>query len=230
MCDDEREMADYISDKLRKYYPGECEIKIYEDGAALLDDCHNEEFDAFFLDINMPGLDGMELAKRIRESCQSAKIIFVTNRTDLANMGYLYDAFRFVRKNQLDAELREVADSLKQYFDSLSDYFIFTMPKGKISIDVKNIMYFTVKNHTVTMVSSECEEQVVRGTMKEYRNRLDKSGFILIHKSYLVNYRYIHSIEGNFIKLRCGEKLPLSRHRADEVKKKLYFYLVHIDK
>lgn len=227
---DEREMANYISDKLREYYPDECEIKIYEDGAALLDDCRNEAFDAFFLDIDMPETDGTELAKKIRESYRYAKIIFVTNREDLANMGYFYDDFRFVSKNKLEAELHEAANSLKQYFDSLNDYFIFKTQTGKIAVDIKNIMYFTVKNHTVTMVSGECEEQVVRGTMKEYRNRLEKRGFILIHKSYLVNYRYIHSIEGSNIKLQCGKMLPLSRHRADEVENKLHYYLVHIDK
>lgn len=227
---DEREMANYISDKLREYYPDEYEIKIYEDGADLLDDCRNEIFDAFFLDVNMPGADGTELAKRIRESYRYAKIIFVTAGEDLANMGYRYDAFGFVSKNKLATELHEAANSLKQYFDSLNNYFIFKTPKGKIAADIKNIMYFTVKNHTVTMVSGECEEQTVRGTMKEYRNRLESRGFILIHKSYLVNYRYIHSIEGSNIKLQCGKMLPLSRHRADEVENKLCYYIVHIDK
>ncbi len=67
VCDDEREMTDYISDKLREYYPNDCEIRKYEDGESLLADSRKQLFDALFLDIDMPGLDGMELAKRIRE-------------------------------------------------------------------------------------------------------------------------------------------------------------------
>ncbi len=228
VCDDDREMAAYISDKLSEYYPDECEIKIYEDGAGLLDDCCNEAFDAFFLDISMPGLNGMELAKKIRDSYQYAKIIFVTNREELANMGYLYDAFRFVRKSRLETELHEALNSLKQYFESLNDYFIFKTPTGKIVIDVKSISYFEVKGHTITMVSNECKEQV-RGTMREYCNILNNRGFILIHKSFLVNCRYIHSIEKNAVKLLDGQKLPLSRNRAEEVENKLRYYLVHIN-
>lgn len=227
VCDDEQEMADYISDKLREYYPDECEITKYGDGESLLNDSSRTTFDVFFLDIGMPKPDGMEIAKRIRKKDRYVKIIFVTNREDLAYMGYLYDAFRFVRKSRLESELYEAANSLKLYFESLSNYLIFKTPTGKITIDVKSIKYFEVKGHIITMVSNECEQRVC-GTIREYRDRLNNRGFILTHKSYLVNFRYIYSIERNNVKLQCGKELPLSRNRVEEVESKLRYYLIHI--
>lgn len=227
VCDDEREMADYISDKLREYYPEECEIIKYGNGESLLTDSRREFFDAFFLDISMPMMNGIELAKKIRENDSYVKIIFVTNREELAYMGYLYGAFRFVRKSNLDSELCEAADSLKAYFDSLNEYMNFKTPTGEIARAVKSIKYFEVKGHTITMVCDECEDQVC-GTMKMYCDRMKNRGFILIHRSYLVNSRYIYSVEKNDVKLSCGKVLPMSRNRVDEVKNKLQDFLVHI--
>lgn len=122
VCDDEKEMVDYISDKLHEYYPEECEIRKYTDGRSLLSDSCDEDFDALFLYICMPNLDGMALAEKIREFNQYVKIIFVTNNNELAYKGYLYDAFRYVRKSRLEQELCEAARSLSNYFVSLGEY------------------------------------------------------------------------------------------------------------
>ena len=65
VCDDEREIAEYIAEKLREFYPDECEIKCYVDGKILLAESARELFDAFFLDIEMPTLDGFSLAEKI---------------------------------------------------------------------------------------------------------------------------------------------------------------------
>lgn len=56
VCDDESEMTDYISDKLREYYSEDCEIRRYRDGESLLADSRRQLFDALFLDIDMPGV------------------------------------------------------------------------------------------------------------------------------------------------------------------------------
>lgn len=227
VCDDEPEMADYISDKLREYYPEKCEIKSYVDGKILLANIRMESFDAFFLDIGMPEIDGMMLAQKIREDHPYVKIIFVTNKEELAHIGYKYGAFRFVRKSKLEHDLCEAAYSLKDFFDSISEYLNIKTPEGEITTKIKNIKYFEVKGHTVTMVCDEKEYQVY-GTMKEYYNFLKNRGFIQIHKSYLVNFRFILSIEKNDVKLSCGRVLPLSRKRVDDVKNKLREYLINI--
>lgn len=226
VCDDEQDMTCRISDKLRIYYPGKCEIKTYTDGKRLLSDCHRDRFDALFLDIGMPGLDGIELAQKIRENDKYVKIVFVTNKEELAHMGYIYGAFRYVRKKNLEQELRETAESLKEILEASVESLILKTPIGEVARLVKDVKYFEVYGHDVSAVYNEYEERVC-GTMREYDTKLMHSGFIRIHKSYLVNYRYIDSIEKNDIKLTCGKKLPLSRNRVDEVKKKMHEFLIN---
>ena len=219
VCDDKRAELDMIADKIHKYYEGECEIVSYEDGERLLTDVRSQSFDALFLDVTMPRMNGMELAEKIRKDDQYVKIIFVTNREDLAHMGYLYGAFRYVRKSSLEQELRETLESLKKQFDAASEYIRLKTPTGEITRAVTSIQYFEVKGHSVTMVSGR--EERVCGTMRDYEDRLRQRGFIRIHKGYLVNFRYIYSVQKKDVKLTSGKELPMSRNRADETRKML---------
>lgn len=223
VCDDEQEMIDCISDKLRIYYPDECEIKKYSNGEDLLSDCRRNCFDALFLDIGMPGLDGLEIAKKIREDDQWIKIIFVTNKNNLAHKGYVYDAFRFVRKSDLDQELCEAAKSLKQTFSSQSEYLVLKTERGETVRQAKDIKYFEVKNHLINVVCND-ETFSVHGMLREYERQMKNNGFIRIHKSYLVNFRYICSVEKNAVFLKGGKKLPLSRSRVDDTKMKMLVF------
>ena len=223
VCDDERKMADFVAEKLREFYPDECEIKCYTDGKSLLADSSRELFDAFFLDIGMPALDGFTLAEKIRADNPFAKIVFVTNNTELAHIGYLYDAFRYVRKFALEEELREAALSLKHEFDLQSEFLLLKTARGEIVADVENIRYFEVKGHQVTAFIGDTEERVFV-TMKEYEERLKSNGFIRIHKSYLVNFRYIDFVEKTAVTLTDGSTLALSRNRVAETKRKLLIF------
>ncbi|MDE7361949.1 MAG: LytTR family DNA-binding domain-containing protein [Oscillospiraceae bacterium] len=229
VCDDEQQAAAYISDKLIELYPGECEVKSYPDGNSLLADMRRESFDALFLDIGMPLMDGMELAGKIREDDPYIKIVFVTNRTELANLGYIYGAFRFVRKSSLEQELREALYSLNECFNSFSENLILKTPSGVVSKPPSSIQYFEVKGHTVTMVCNDGKIQVC-GTMSEYNAMLENRGFIRVHKSYLVNRRYIDSVQKSDVKLSSGGLLPLSRKRAEDVKNKLNAFLINSGK
>ena len=223
VCDDERKMADLVAEKLREFYPDECEIKCYVNGESLLSDSVRELFDAFFLDIGMPTLDGFSLAEKIRSDNPFAKIIFVTNRTELAHIGYLYGAFRYVRKFALEEELREAAQSLKREFDMQSEFLLLKTLRGEIFTAVKDIRYFEVKGHHVTAFFDDTEERV-SGTMNEYEERLKSNGFIRIHKSFLVNFRFIESIGKTAVTLTGGSTLALSRNRVAETKKKFLIF------
>ena len=171
VCDDEREKAEFVAKKLREFYPDECEIKCYTDGENLLADSARELFDAFFLDIGMPGLDGFTLAEKIRSDNPFAKIIFVTKNIEFAHIGYLYGAFRYVRKFALEEELREAAQSLKHEFDLQSEFLLLKTPFGEVVRAVNSIRYFEVKGHQVTVFFDDTDERV-SGTMNAYEERL----------------------------------------------------------
>lgn len=219
VCDDERDMTDYISNKLREYYPNECEIKEYTDSESLLDDSKHEFFDAYFLDIGMPSIDGFELARQIRVNDPHVKIIFVTEKEELAHLGYIYGAFRFIRKSNLDQELKETVNSLNEVISASDEYLSFRGWTGNVLINIKAIRYFKGDGHF--LILHAMNEERICGTMKALENRLKGRGFIRIHKSYLVNIRFFCSINSTSVKLWSGEQLPISRNKIYEVRKRV---------
>lgn len=222
VCDDESNAAEYISNKLREYYPNECEIKKYTDGKSLLNDSKHEFFDAYFLDIGMPSPDGFEIAKRIRNKDSRVKIIFVTGKEDLAHLGYIYGAFRFVRKSKLVQELRETAMSLNKSISASDEYIRLKNWAGEVLININAIRYFKADGHS--LILHALNEERVFNTMQELEDRLKNRGFIRIHKSYLVNFRFFYSLESKSVKLLNGEELPMSRNKISEVKKMINQY------
>lgn len=223
VCNVEPQMLGSISDKLREYYPDECEIKTYTDGTSLLSDYNRNCFDVLFLDIDTPVLNGMEIAEKIRKFDRLVKIIFISKRNDLAYKGYLYNAFRFVRKSNLEQDLCEAVKSLNESFSMQRKYLVFKTSRGEAIRAVEDIKYFEFKTHFINVV---CNNEVIRiyGTIREFENQIGNNGFIRIYKSYLINFRYIHSVEKNIVLLLSGEKLPLSRYRAKEAKMKMMFF------
>lgn len=220
VCDDERGMTDYISDRLRECYPEDCEIKKYEDGKGLLADSRSQLFDALFLDIDMPEPDGMEIARAIREDNQYVKIIFVTNKDNLVYSTFKYVPFRFIRKTYLNEELPEAAEALRDSIAQSNATVIFNIKNEKICVQVCDIVYAEVKNHTITVFLTEAKLTVFK-SMDELDAELGKFGFIRTHKSFLVNHRHVKSILQRNILTDANQSIPLSRSRADEVKLKL---------
>lgn len=183
VCDDDRKMRDSISDKLREYCPDECEIKTYTDGARLLSECRWSCFDALFLNIDMPESNGMEIAEKIRETDRRVKIIFVSNKNELAYKGYLYNAFRFVRKSNLEQDLCEAVKGLNESFSTQNDYLVFKTSKGEAIRAVKDIRYFEVKTHFINVVCNDGDIRIY-GTLREYEEQIGNNGL----------YEYIKAI------------------------------------
>lgn len=220
VCDDEREVTEYISDRLREYYPEECEIKKYEDGENLLSDSRREVFDALFLDIDMPGLNGMELAKKIRECNEYVKIIFVTNKDNLVFSTFKYAPFRFIRKTCLEEEFPEMLAALRESIAQSNATIIFSTKSGDVCVQVSSIIYAEVMDHTITVHLLDGTLEISK-SMDRLENELGKFGFLRTHKSYLANHKHIRLISQNKIFTDTNENFPLSRSYAKEVKIKL---------
>lgn len=219
VCDDDSIMVDCISDKLRENC-SDCEINKYADGESLLADSYRQLFDAIFLDIDMPGMNGMELAEKIREDNKYVKIIFVTNKEEFVYAAYKYSVFRFVRKSFLEQELSEVVVDLCDTLKSEKEYISIGTASGMMEIKICDIMYIESQAHKsiINTVNGVFE---VGKKISEYERLLENKGFIRTHKGYLVNFIYIYSVGHTDVNLTDEIKVPLSRNKIKETKTKL---------
>lgn len=151
-------------------------------------------------------------------------MLLVCNKHELAYKGFLYGAFRFVRKSDLDHDLCEAVKSLNDFFSSQSEHLFFKTPNGETILSVKEILYFESMTHIITAVCGDGTYRIC-GTLREYEERMKNKGFIRIHKSYLVNFRHIRSVENNSVLLTSGKKLPLSRNKINDTKSKIKHFL-----
>ena len=138
---------------------------------------------------HIPILNGMEIAEKIREIDRHIKIIFISKKGELAYKGYLYNAFRFVRKSNLEQDLCETVKSLNESFSMQRKYLVFKTSKGEAVRAVEDIKYFEFKTHFINVVCNDGEIRIY-GTLREYEEQIGNELFIL---AVNIAYNVIHS-------------------------------------
>lgn len=128
ICDDERKICQLLQNKIEKYYFSQdlpFNIYIYEDGNSLLESNLNK-IDVLFLDIDMPGKNGMEIAHELRNYNKDLLIVFLTAYSEYVFESFKVDTFRYLLKPLDDQELVEVLDAaLDRIQIDKDEYFNF---------------------------------------------------------------------------------------------------------
>lgn len=229
ICEDEPIELKQIHKKILEVFQQkemQVEIAQYTNGALLLEDKNLSQYDAMFLDVDMPEMNGIELAEELREISSNIVIIFVTNRDDMVFTSIKFAPFRFVRKSNLDEELTEAVRALQHKV--ASDKIKLELPNSKanLTINIEEIVCFTSVKHDVYAVVDKKENKyLMQSTMKALEAAYASLGFIRIHASYIVNYRHVFSINRDGVRLENGDILPISRYRISEAREKLHFFV-----
>lgn len=174
--------------------------------------------DIALLDIDFDGAEynGMDIARKLRSLRSDTVIIFVTNFIEYAPEGYEVQAFRYILKRDLEADLKVVLPlALKQ----LNQETLPIQVNGEIiKVPLDDILYLEVQQHNVTVVTRRLtpdrkpKEYCFYATLSDLEGRLEPLGFLRIHKSYLVNMKHLKKFQcreatlDNGMILRVGEK------------------------
>lgn len=218
--DNDESTPGYLADKIQEYCAFDCDIRKYENEETLLRESRKQIFDVLFLNAHMNGID---LAGGIRKDNPFVKIILIGDTEKYARSGYKHGVFRFLIKSSLCEELPEALGALTEYFESLNECIVFKTSHSEITRFIDKIQYIEVRDHKITVKSEDILENF-HGTLNEYEKKLAPKGFIRIHKSFLVNFRYIFSVENFNVRLMDGKLLPISRNRVSETKNKIQLF------
>ena len=171
--------------------------------------------DALFLDIEIPGLSGLEAARRIRGSHPDLLIVFVTSYIQYAPAGYEVRAFRYLLKRDLDLQLPRCLADIQAVVASARQEVRIHTPDRERALPLRTIVYAegTAKRHVVLHLYASGQggsrlEYV--GLLGDLENQLQSSGFLRIQRSYLVNMSHLEKINGYYAFLSTGEKLKVS--------------------
>lgn len=229
VCDDEQIHIDRLV-RYIEVYSEECEMDInitaYNSGRVLLEDIEKDilKYDIVFLDVEMPDIDGVDTARKIRKIRQDVIICFVTSFDKYAIQAYGVEALAYVVKPVAYAELKRVlgrAVVMVQYaFDykeAEERYVEVPIAKNTRIVDVRTIQYIEKRRNKCVLHCTDAELTCYE-TLKKIHDKLDKNTFIYAHQGYIVNFDAIKEVKDSVICFGDGVEVPLSRSHYKEVK------------
>ena len=207
------------------------EITTYTQSRNLLYDITDDGFfyDLILLDIEMPGISGMEIPQQLKGFLPNVKIIFVTSHTEYAIDAFELSIFRYVPKNNLEVKLAAaVTDAAKLIeLEAGQEYTIQTASRME-KIPYKDIFYIQRDGKNASIISSVGIAKV-RKSLQQVFDELNTPVFIFIDRGCFVNIIQIMKISDGMVVLKNGEQLPISRSHLQEVKQKInQFWGAHI--
>lgn len=188
----------------------------------LLDSLQTISFDLFFLDIEMPEVDGMQLAKQIRETLPDSIILFLTSHDEFAPDGYRVQALRYLSKQTwkkyLDEALTAVTIQLEKLEKQESGSLAVSHYGNLQRIPYRDILYIRHISRycqIVTKLGKTIQDE--RGIKKIFETIGDER-FIFIDRGAFINLDYIQKIENGEAVMVNGDSLPISRRLLPQVK------------
>lgn len=225
IVDDENEMTEQIYAFLEKFQREKAvymEIDVYHRGDAFVqgykkefDDDFGYTYDLIILDVEMPGINGIETAKEIRKVDTRAIIMFITNLAEYAIHGYEVEAVDYVLKPiTYDDFSMKIFKALRYIERNVKKQIILHTSEGDIPVLVSDIYYVEVVRHYLYYYTSSGKYEV-RGVMKELELELQGMNFKRCNQSYLVNLAHVRAIRGNDVVV--GEDyVPISRNKKSD--------------
>ena len=218
IAEDDDACAGQLQEYLKRYAGEsgeEFQISVFPDGLELVES-YRQNYDVLLLDIEMPHLDGMEAARRIRQIDPAVIIIFITNMAKYAIKGYEVGALDFVLKPVIyfafAVKLSKVVSALRA---RRQVSLVIPDEGGLRKVPADEIYYIEVADHRLHIHASEGTFSML-GTLKNMEEQLSGQHFALCNKCYLVNLRHVTRLKGGTVTLGSGQELQVSRPRRKE--------------
>ena len=214
ILEDEAPVREDLAGYLRRYtrqYGTKFEVSLFADGDEILED-YRPNWDIILLDVEMPRLDGMTTAERIRKLDSEVILIFITNMAQYAIRGYAVDAMDYILKpvpyfafsQQLQKAIRRLEKRTKAYL---------TVPVegGFRRVNLSGVYYLESAGHKVRLYTEE-GEWTAPGSLRQYEETLADKQFARCNSGYLVNLAQVRGMQDGMV-LVGPHSLQISRPR-----------------
>lgn len=197
--------------------------EIFRDGNHLIFD-HRPVYDIILMDIEMPGMDGMTAAGKLRELDENVILIFITNMAQYAIKGYAVRARSYIIKPvnyySFALELGSAIESLEKRKD---DTMLVQCEEGLRKLLIGDIYYVESQKHQM-LIHTKTDVIKIRETMKNMEKKLAAYYFERCNVSYLVNLTHVSGISGDMLQIGGGQ-VPISRQKRKSLIAALSSYI-----
>lgn len=231
MCDEDNIVLQKVSSEISQFMDSQNYkhvIDLFSQGEELINICESklDGYQIAFLEIHIgEDEEGFKVAAKLRELYEEKIIIiFLTAHDEYVFQCFEYSPFAFLRKSKIEEELIPILSraliKVEQYKNDLQ---LFKTSQGEVKIDLTKVIYFE-KLGRKTMIMTTTGVYETNYQLIQIEEMIDERNFIMIHRSIIVNMKYIFSLEKDNVILENKQKLPLSRHRVKEVKRAFNLY------
>ncbi len=229
IVEDEALWRDKIKAAIEKYCMDKnisAQILVYDNGREFME---NADADLLFLDIELAkGEDGFRIAETMVDSGSQCKICFFTSHTEMSRQGYKVNAFRYIDKKYLE----EIGEALDSFFKTkIQERIIYCKDTAgiRIKINLSELLLVETSGRKLRYLMLDGREQFCEGRISETAQRLSPFGFFYVQRSYIVNLKYIESVNSREIMLCNGLKIAIGRVHGREFKKEFFKWRMLFD-
>lgn len=225
ICDDEISIREELFHKIRKMYP-EAEVLLYESGRELL--TSGKKADIVLLDIRMPDISGMDIARKLRKADKKLILIFITAFEDYVYEAFDVGAFHYLLKPFDDKKFGAVMESaFRQYAENNGDaegegsHIVVHSGGRHIRIRIEDIVFAEIFNRIIVIHKMD-EDIRYYGKLSDLEKAAGED-FFRPHRAYLVNFKYVERYDSSIIYMEKGEALIAKKHYTEFVKRYMQY-------
>lgn len=227
ICDDDAAQREYLWERVSLWARRNghlAEVKRYP-GAKEFLFAYSEEkdFDILLLDVEMPEVSGVELARAVRRENAAVQIVFITGFYEYFSDGFDVSALHYLIKPADDGKLYPVLDRAAGNLASRQRCVLLSTAEADIKVLLADILYAESENVYV-VVHTAAGSYRVRMALGKFMAQLDET-FFKAHRSYVVGLRHVRKITRTDITMANGDVLPLSRGMYHEIHAAVIKYL-----
>lgn len=215
IVEDNQEMAEELGRFIARYFdhdPSAADVTYFSNGLEFISD-YVPNYDAVFMDIQMPEIDGMKAAEHLRKVDRRVCLVFVTMMVQYAVEGYKVDALSYLVKPVSYFPFSVVMDKIMERVHESETEVKLSIRSGSQlrRIYARDVFYVEVRDHYLIYHTREGEFSEL-GKMSELEERLQGQHFFRGAKCYLINLAYVGRMEGESVYVG-DDRLILSRRR-----------------
>lgn len=226
LCDDEEAQLALLAERIRAWGEGAgcpCAVDPFPSGEALLFRlAEGRPYDLLLLDVEMGGMDGMTLARRIREADQEVPIAFLTNHPGYVFQGYEVSALRYLLKPVKGRELDALLEHVRAGRVREPACLVLPLEGGQRRVPRRDVRYLEAQGHRVWVDTAEGRLEV-KASLASLAEGLG-ADFAAPHRSYRVNLRYVERVTRTECLLEDGTRLPVSRGAWEKLNRAFIAY------
>ena len=225
IAEDRKDALDTLKNHIERYKKEkgiECDFTVFENGLFFIEN-YKPVYDVVFMDIDMPLMNGMEAAKRLRKIDSYVPLVFITDLKQFALKGYEVEAMDFLVKPVGYTAFATMMDRVRRRSAKKEEQLTLSSATGTFNVNINDVYYLDTANHYVTYHTVSGDVSFF-GSLTDEEKRLPPDRFVRCNSGILVNLTHVKKVQDNDVYV-ADAVLPISRNKKTAFMQSMLAYL-----